>query len=1068
MKTYFFIIAFIFVSLVTTYKSKAQNASFNYNTSTGTVGTTYSWIDCSTDGTLLSISGEDDDHTAVSWPFNFSFYDDNYTTSNSLSVSTNGFIRLDGEATDSYTTSSDYDITSGNELGQVVCLGVNDCNTSDNVSNIYYRLTGASPNRIFTIEYVDLEIYYNDGLYADLEVQFYETSNKIVILFGNDNVTQTSADIGIHSGNNSYRNHWQDVDDGTNNTWIEYTVPAKVFNGITYNQASTTEVSPGQNNAEILRLDFDVSGGTGSINLNSIQITAVNSSDADIASSGVKLYRTTTTTFSTANQLGTAQSLSSSSATFSSLNYSLPGGTTYIWAVYDIASGATRNNTVDMSIGAGHINVSGSTYPSSSESPTGSRTINFKEWDGSVDTDWRNNNNWTPSGRPSSTDNVVIPSSPTNQPHLYDDDNGNCNNITINSGATLTVESDNSKNLTIYGSLINNGTLDESTGTRFIRLRGTGCTIEGSGTFTNIYLRIRGGNYSTSIDLSVVDFNINNTGKFYLGSHSLTISGELRIVNSDDELYIDDGTIDLTGSFADISGLLSCGINSTFYYNGDNNQNIRYQKTYYNLKVKTTTGTTRDLSNRALQCTNLELISDGGTGTAQLRRDLDITGNIIIGSSTTLSSNSRDINLEGSWTNNGSFTQGSDKVTFDGSSAQTIGGSTATTFYDLTTNKSGGEITLNKTTNVSHTLALTSGIINTTSSNLLIFGSSATAFSGGSNTSHIDGPARKDGSSDFVFPVGDGGKYARIGISSLSGADNFTAEYHKAKPSDNENYAYPITKVSDNEYWDLNRAGSSVSASVTLHWEDSKWSGIGSFSELKIMHYGTSWVAESGTYTNSGSADLGTVQAGSLTVSGVSSFSPFSFGTTHNQNNTLPVSLLEFNISKENNTAILNWKTASEENNDYFIIERSQNGIDIKQIGVVNGAGNSNELLNYSFIDDSPLNGISYYRLTQVDFDGKTESFDWKMISFVEENQIEMLLYPNPISNGNLNIEIHNIVGKTQIRIFDNSSRIVYNKNMEVNAEMQKITMPISFPKGVYFVQLINSKKTITKKLLVN
>ncbi|RLD42078.1 MAG: hypothetical protein DRI86_12280, partial [Bacteroidetes bacterium] len=297
----------------------AQNASFNYSTSTGTIGTTYSWIDCSSgteidnaDWTTISTySGADEGYKNINFPFSFRFYDDNYTTSDQISISTNGFIRLDASATDDFTVAQAYDLAStATNMGQIICLGIEDNDTEDAVSRVYYQTTGTTPNRIFTIEYQDLEINFGTNKHADIQVQFYETSNKVVILMGADDVSQISADIGIHSGVNTFFNKWQDVDNGANNAWIEYTMPAKSFNSITYNQASTADVSPSQANAEILRMDVDVNvnGGTGTLNLNSIQITANNDNNADIASSGVKLYRTTTTTFSTANLLGTAQS----------------------------------------------------------------------------------------------------------------------------------------------------------------------------------------------------------------------------------------------------------------------------------------------------------------------------------------------------------------------------------------------------------------------------------------------------------------------------------------------------------------------------------------------------------------------------------------------------------------------------------------------------------------------------------------------------------------------------------------------------------------------------------------
>jgi len=159
------------------------------------------------------------------------------------------------------------------------------------------------------------------------------------------------------------------------NIQIEYSSPAaKSLSGITYNQASTAQVATGSTNQEILRLDFEVSGATGTLNLNSIVVTSNNTSDADI--SNVKLFRTATTSFSTDNQLGTSQSFSGGTATFSSLSYDLPGAaTTYIWVAYDIDAAATINNTADAKITANNIDVDGSTYPGTDQSPAGGRTI---------------------------------------------------------------------------------------------------------------------------------------------------------------------------------------------------------------------------------------------------------------------------------------------------------------------------------------------------------------------------------------------------------------------------------------------------------------------------------------------------------------------------------------------------------------------------------------------------------------------------------------------------------------------------------------------------------------------
>ena len=200
-------------------------ASYNYSTQTGTLGTTYSWIDCSSGVNIVS---GDDTQANILWPFPFNFYDNTYTTSNNLSVATNGFIRLDGVAAGGdYTAASNYNLTSSaTTFGQILALGIHDCQLGRTPASwVRSLVTGIAPNRIFTIEYNDMEIDYDDYKYADVQVSFFETTNKIVIKFGADDVIQTGADIGIHSGVVNYFHKWQEVASGTNSTWIEYSPP---------------------------------------------------------------------------------------------------------------------------------------------------------------------------------------------------------------------------------------------------------------------------------------------------------------------------------------------------------------------------------------------------------------------------------------------------------------------------------------------------------------------------------------------------------------------------------------------------------------------------------------------------------------------------------------------------------------------------------------------------------------------------------------------------------------------------------------------------------------------------
>ncbi len=111
----------------------------------------------------------------------------------------------------------------------------------------------------------------------------------------------------------------------------------------------------------------------------------------------------------------------------------------------------------------------------------------------------------------------------------------------------------------------------------------------------------------------------------------------------------------------------------------------------------------------------------------------------------------------------------------------------------------------------------------------------------------------------------------------------------------------------------------------------------------------------------------------------------------------LPIKLQSFEVIKQNNKAVIIWVTSTEQNSNYFEIQKSTDGINFSSVGNVHAAGNSSTLINYSFSDPTILKGVFYYRLKQVDKDGKYEYSVIKKISFNELASIN--IYPNPAKN---------------------------------------------------------------------
>lgn len=109
----------------------------------------------------------------------------------------------------------------------------------------------------------------------------------------------------------------------------------------------------------------------------------------------------------------------------------------------------------------------------------------------------------------------------------------------------------------------------------------------------------------------------------------------------------------------------------------------------------------------------------------------------------------------------------------------------------------------------------------------------------------------------------------------------------------------------------------------------------------------------------------------------------------------LPIELIYFNAYNHNGVVILDWKTATEHNNDYFIIEKSLDAIHFTPIKKVKGAGNSKHPVNYSCEDYENLREVQYYRLKQVDFDGHSMIFRVVSVDMRQHNQMKVLYTTN-------------------------------------------------------------------------
>jgi len=412
------------------------------------------------------------------------------------------------------------------------------------------------------------------------------------------------------------------------------------------------------------------------------------------------------------------------------------------------------------------------------------------------------------------------------------------------------------------------------------------------------------------------------------------------------------------------------------------------------------------------------------------------------------------------------FGAGTGIVELSGSTNQTItSASSIPVIQQLVVNKtsSTNSVTLNSPVSIGTAATFTTGVVNTTSTNYLNFAAGSSA-SGASSSSFVDGPVRKTGNTAFTFPTGDNAIYRPIAITAPTNAtDAFTAQYFKARQSygNNSTFSSPLYTVSGCEYWILDRTSGTSGVSVTLGWNSSDCpidAYVTDPATLVVARWdGNAWVSH-GNGGTTGNAAAGTVTSSAA----VTSFSPFALGST-TSNNPLPVELTSFSCNKvSNGTVQLSWITASESNSDYFSIEKSNDGISFESIGKKDASGNSTTTVKYTFTDTDVRAGKAYYRLKQIDLDGKSEYSDLCFVNN-ELEEYKLKIYPNPAGNTvyvNLGLEespsvsvLNNWGDEVPVKVYDGDNGKVLDTS--------------SLPDGLYIVQIMIDRKIFKEKIVV-
>lgn len=663
---------------------------------------------------------------------------------------------------------------------------------------------------------------------------------------------------------------------------------------------------------------------------------------------------------------------------------------------------------------------------------------------------------------------------------------GGNNNSTYVSGANSVTN--------VNGAFLSTGTLDASTAPNTFKYGSNGAqTIKKPNTSYYDLICSNSGTKSMAASF-VVDNGLTLQGTVVLDESTYVMSGnaDITMISGTPELKMQRSanttSPELTGTYTLTRGTVT--INQT------SNTNTVQGATYYNLKLNGSasydmgdvdiinndfniSGSSVWTNTSGNTLTVVDSLNYSSSGSSTLTGDVNAA--IFKMSAGTLNDGGNTINLTlGNWNKTGGTFTSTGEVKFTSSSAQTIAGGSTTAFYNLTIANTNG-LTLSTPTTINGTLTLNLGLVNTTSTNLLTLSSTASTTIG-SSTSYVNGPMAyvmaNNGTSTLKFPIGNGSTWRPVIVTpthNTTTAYTYTSELI-ASPASSLNLTLPgtINRVSGVRYWDISRSSASaglVSATVELYYSntngtDDKVSDYSKLTVAKASTGATAWTDVGGTATANSS--------GSIVSGAITSFSRFSIANLSAGINPLPIELIDFTAEASDSQVLLKWITATEKNNDYFTIEKTKDGVAYTEVARIKGSGNSTKKLNYSELDSTPYDGVSYYRLKQTDFDGKFTYSTLKKVDFNKNNKSELtqLVYPNPNEGEVINVDFTTDEDQQVIiELHDLSGHTIYSLSMMVDKGNNKHTiyMANKLSKGIYIIttstthgkRLYNTKFTV-------
>lgn len=671
--------------------------------------------------------------------------------------------------------------------------------------------------------------------------------------------------------------------------------------------------------------------------------------------------------------------------------------------------------------------------------------------------------------------NLWFAASSTTQ--LYNNANGGIFNVTISAGATVS--------LLASGPSTGHVSIDGTNGAGAGDIGGT-FTINGSLIVSGIMYFSNNNSANAAYKCNWIVNGLLQVAEISAGASANAASGSSLVVNSGGKLEIT-GT-NAWSALAATNNTFNFVAGSTEEYSAAGNQLVRVAIEFGSTAINNKYGYLI-LSNSGNKTTSTNLY---------VKNDLTISGSAVFipfATSTNF--------VGGSWYNynQSGFTEGATVFRFDNGASigQSINCPGGEVFYTLFQFSTANLLTFNcPVTATVVQFGAVNGHIDLNSNSLTINNSTIAGITGGGINRYIisektDNSSRviwKIGStasaSPYIIPFGvlpsSPANYIPVSIlkTSATALGDITISTY-GTPADNQPWPTTPTAVSNlqayngiyntpdnrswcvDRFWQVNATGVGAIDSLKFTYRTIElptsdptpgnmraqfWAGA--FGYWNLTQYGVAYVSAS-PVLNTVSVPNFNIYNTAWTLSSITS--------------PLPVELLYFDATKKEHSVVLNWSTATEINNQLFVVERSTNGKDFYSIGNVPGAGNSTQQLNYQYYDKAPLKGVSYYRLKQIDFDSEYSYSQTVAINF-DGDQEQFVVFPNPATS--LLYLTKKDLSNTEINISDMTGRILQTDKIgSVEQNIHPVVIESLLP-GVYTIELVRNSKRETTRFVKN